>query len=173
MPDLADWPDAPTLEGNGVRLEPLRVEHAEELAPLLDDAELHKFTGGEPAGLEDLRGQYRHRVGGWSAARSQRWLNWVVRRCDDGRAVGTVQATVTAEAGQLIAEVAWVIGTAHQGRGYARAAARMMVAWLYQRGISTVIAHVHPRHEASAAVARALHLTPTAVVKDGEVRWRS
>ena len=31
-------------------LEPLVAEHAAELAPLLDDAALHEFTGGAPVG---------------------------------------------------------------------------------------------------------------------------
>ncbi len=53
------------------------------------------------------------------------WLNWVVRRLDDGRAVGTVQATVAKEGIDLVAEVAWV--TDYQGRGYARKAAQLMV----------------------------------------------
>ncbi|MGZ4602692.1 MAG: GNAT family N-acetyltransferase [Kineosporiaceae bacterium] len=43
------------LRGPRLDLEPLRVEHAEEMAPLLDDPELHRFIGGEPARLEQLR----------------------------------------------------------------------------------------------------------------------
>ena len=33
-------------------LEPLRVEHATELAAVLDDPRLHEFTGGEPPTLD-------------------------------------------------------------------------------------------------------------------------
>ena len=36
------------LESERLVLEPLRVEHAEELAPLLDDPRLHEFIGGDP-----------------------------------------------------------------------------------------------------------------------------
>jgi len=39
------------------------------------------------------------------------------------------QATVSEE-DELIAEIAWVIGTAHQGKGYAREAAGVLVTWL-------------------------------------------
>jgi hypothetical protein len=42
-----DWPLAPVLSTERLLLEPLRVEHAEEMAPLLDDRRLHAFTGGE------------------------------------------------------------------------------------------------------------------------------
>ncbi|MDX2290691.1 MULTISPECIES: GNAT family N-acetyltransferase, partial [Streptomyces] len=61
-------------------------------------------------------------------------------------------------------------GTAWQGRGYASEAARALVGWLRPR-VRTVVAHVHPDHAASAAVARAAGLVPTDEVQDGEVRW--
>jgi len=66
-----------------------------------------------------------------------------------------------------------VIGTAHQGKGYAREAAGVLVTWLRQQGVRTLIAHVHPQHEASMAVARAAGLSPAATVLDGEVRWEA
>jgi RimJ/RimL family protein N-acetyltransferase len=123
MVELGDWPAARALGGRQVRLEPLRVEHAQEMAPLLDDPNLHTFIGGAPAGLLELQQRYRRQVAGCAPDGSQVWLNWVVRRLNDGRAIGTVQATVAEEAGELVAEVAWVVATAQQGRGYAREAA--------------------------------------------------
>jgi RimJ/RimL family protein N-acetyltransferase len=143
------------------------------MAPLLDDPNLQTFIGGAPAGLLELQQRYRRQVAGRAPDGSQVWLNWVVRRLDDGRAIGTVQATVAEEAGELVADVAWVVATAQQGRGYAREAAQVMVAWLRQQGAGRVVAHVHPQHEASAAVARAVGLTPSGRVVDGEVRWES
>ncbi len=142
------------------------------MAPLLADPDLYAFIGQAPPTPLELEQRYRRQTAGRSPDGSQLWLNWVVRRLDDGRAVGTVQATVTKEGVDLVAEVAWVIATDHQGRGYAREAAQLMVTWLRQQGTRVVIAHVHPKHEGSAAVARAVGLTPTATVVDGEVRWR-
>ncbi len=66
-----------------------------------------------------------------------------------------------------------MIGTAHQGNGYAREAAAVMVAWLRRADARSVVAHVHPEHKASIAVARAVGLAPTATVLDGEVRWQA
>ncbi len=142
------------------------------MAPLLADPDLYAFIGQAPPTALELEQRYRRQTAGRSPDGSQLWLNWVVRRLDDGRAVGTVQATVTKEGADLVAEVAWLIATDHQGRGYARKAAQLIVTWLRQQGARVVIAHVHPKHEASAAVARAVGLTPTATVVDGEVRWR-
>ena len=96
----------------------------------------------------------------------------MVRRREDGWAVGTVQATVTQDGTGLHAEVAWVIATPHQRHGYASEAASTMVAWLRDQGVATIVAHVHPGHPASRSVARAVGLTATTAVLDGEVRWQ-
>ncbi|MCS7478895.1 GNAT family N-acetyltransferase [Umezawaea endophytica] len=144
-------------------LEPLRVEHAEEMAVLLDDVRLHEFTGGEPLAVDLLRDRYARQVAGVGRG----WLNWVVRY--GGLVVGTVQATL--EGGD--AEVAWVVGVAHQGRGFAGEAAVGMAGWLLAHGVRGLVAHVHPEHLASAAVARRVGLVASDVVVDGEVRWVS
>lgn len=154
-----------------IELEPLTVEHAEELVGVLFDPELHTFMGGEPLGLEQLRIRYARLVGRRSPDGTQEWLNWVVRRREDRVVVGTVQATVQDLAGVRTAEVAWVVGTAHQGRGYARESAAAMVGRLRVMGVRRLVAHIHPAHAASAAVARALGLVATEVVVGGETRW--
>ena len=179
------FPTAAPLSCAVVDLEPLWVSHADEMAALLDDASLHAFTGGAPASLAELRQRYRRQVAGRSPDGCQRWLNWVVRRREDEQAVGTVQATVTCGttrattpgdacgADGLVAQLAWVIASSHQGRGHAREAAEVMVAWLREQGVRGLLAHVHPEHQASQGVARALGLRATGTVLDGEVRWRS
>lgn len=159
------------LKSERLDLELLRPEHADEMAPLLDDPALHTYIGGEPASNAELRDRYEQHAVGRSPDRSEAWLNWIVRRRDSGQVVGTVQATASEQQGRLVAEVAWVIGAAQQRQGYAREAAQLMVEWLRQQGVEVVIAHVHPQHEASMAVARAVGLAPTGLVIDGEVRW--
>ncbi len=153
-------------------LEPLRVEHATELAAVLDDPRLHEFTGGEPATLDELTARYERQVTGWSADGTQQWFNWVLRRRDDDRPAGYVQASVSSDDDAApVAELAWVVGTADQGQGLAREAARAMTGWLTAHGVRRLVAHVHPDHVASAAVARSLGLAATDELVDGEVRW--
>jgi hypothetical protein len=101
------------------------VEQAREMAPLLDDPDLHVFIGGRPASLAELQQRYR-------------------------------------EAGDLTAEVAWVVATPYQGREYAREAVEVMVTLLWRSGVARVVAHIHPQHKASAVIARAINLAPTA-----------
>ena len=147
---------------------PLHADHAEEMAGALADPALHVFIGGEPAGPDVLRDRYLRMTDG-SPDPDVAWLNWVLRCRDEGCLTGTVQATVT---GGSEAELAWVVGTPWQGRGYAVEAVRGLVDWLRERSVTTLVAHVHPDHGASAAVAAAAGLTPTAETQDGEVRWR-
>ena len=169
---LEDLPEPGLLRGDRVVLEPLQVAHASTLAPLLDDPRLHTFIGGTPATEAQLVERYRRQVTGWSPDRSERWLNWGVRRPAEDQVVGTVQATVTCLEGRLAAEVAWVVATAYQGQGCATDAASTMVQWLRRNGVAMLVAHVHPDHHASQSVARGLGLTPTGSWHDGEERWQ-
>jgi RimJ/RimL family protein N-acetyltransferase len=169
---LESWPKGAVLDGERVRLEPLLEEHADELEPVLADPRLHTYIGGEPADRDQLRRRFRRQAVGRSPDGSQLWLNWLIRSHASGHALGTVQATVSVNGNTLTAEVAWVIGTAHQGEGYAKEAAGLMVAWLREQTVDTVVAHVNPQHEASMAVARSTGLARTDIVVDGEVRWQ-
>ncbi len=90
---------------------------------------------------------------------------------DESCLTGTVQATVSPSGLGPIAEIAWVVGTPWQGRGIATEAARGLVACLDQQPVHTVIAHIHPEHRASAAVATAAGLTPTDEWHEGEIPW--
>ncbi|MFG2650529.1 GNAT family N-acetyltransferase [Streptomyces sp. NPDC048436] len=155
-------------------LVPLRVEHADEMADVLSDPALHTYIGGSPDDPGALRARYRRMTAG-APDPAVSWCNWVLRLRDEGHLAGTVQATVgpAADGGEgLVAEIAWVVGTPWQGRGLAAEAARGLVGWLAgQRDVAGVIAHVHPDHLASAAVATAAGLAPTDEWQDGEVKW--
>ena len=169
-----DSPGAvPVLETDRLVMEPLRVEHAEEMGPVLADEALHEFIGGRPESVDELRARYRRQARGVSDDGDEQWFNWVLRRRDTGVLAGTVQATVLREGDQVIAEVAWVVGIDHQGQGLAREAAVAMALWLRSQGATVLVAHVHPDHAASAGVARALGLRPTDIVEDNETRWES
>ncbi|MFF8838419.1 GNAT family N-acetyltransferase [Streptomyces sp. NPDC015130] len=158
-----------TVRTGRLDLVPLGPAHAEEMTGVLADPALHAFIGGAPLTAPELRARYERLAAG-SPDPAVLWCNWVVRLRDEDRLTGTVQATV-GDGGRL-AEVAWVVGTDWQGRGIAREAAGALVGHLAGQGVRTVLAHVHPEHEASAAVARAAGLAPTGEEQDGEIRWR-
>ncbi|MBO3090060.1 GNAT family N-acetyltransferase [Cellulomonas dongxiuzhuiae] len=174
MSSPTSWTAAAPLHAARLALEPLRTDHADEMFDVLDDPRLHTYTGGRPASRAELGDLFARQVVGSSPDGTQGWLNWVLRRHDTGRAVGTVQATLTHRPdGGREAELAWVVAGDEQGRGYAREAAVAVAAWLREDGVDTLVAHVHPDHHASAGVARAVGLRPTGTVVDGETRWTS
>ena len=173
MTSVEEWPPTPPLRSARLTLEPLRVEHAQEMAPLLADRRLHAFTGGDPPTLRQLRDSYRKRL--HAAPGASRWANWVVRHDESGRAVGGMQAEIAAGQGGLVAELAWILGSADQGHGYAREAAAATIAWLREQGVASLVADIHARNEPSMRLARALGFAPTDedVEHEGDVRWRA
>ena len=163
-------PAAAPIATPRLRLDPLRVDDAGEMAAVLAAPSLYAFTGGEPPGVDELRDRYAVQLEG-PPDEDEAWRNWIVREAAEdgnGAAIGYVQATVTRDT----ADVAWVIGEPWQGRGYASEAAQAMVGWLGTHGVRAVTAHIHPEHDASAAVADRVGLKPTLTVEDGERLWR-
>ncbi len=160
-------PAPETLLAGDLRLDPLAVGDAGELAPLLDDAALHEFIGGRPLTEPELEARYRRLVAGAPADSDASWLNWTVRRRADGRAVGTAQATISGGEAAL----AWVIASKWQGHGYGSETARALVAWALRNGLKPT-ANIAPGHEASERVAARAGLHPTDEWAAGERVWR-
>jgi RimJ/RimL family protein N-acetyltransferase len=168
----------PRIDTDRLALVPLRPEDAPEMVHVVADAALYVFTGGQPPTLAALESQYRGWVAG-SPRAGETWHNWVVRLrgdgsdgsdASDGPAIGHLQATVVDDGRS--ADIAWLVGTAWQGRGYASEAARALVRWLYAIGIDSVTAHVHPDHAASGRVTAHAGLRPTGEMEGGEAVWR-
>ncbi|MCH4161056.1 MAG: GNAT family N-acetyltransferase [Bifidobacterium sp.] len=170
---MNDWPTAQPLDTTHLHLEPLNVAHAQEMSHLLADTSLYQYTGGAPPTLQLLSERYIRQSLGHSSDGEQGWLNWIVRRQDTAEAIGFIQATVLGSHESLSAEIAWVIGSQHQGNGYATEASNRMVDWLHLQGVSTLIAHIHPMNQASAAVAHKLGLRATETIVDNEICWEA
>ena len=148
-------------------LEPLRVDDAPEMVPVLGDASLYEFTGGDAPTPDALEGRYRNQVAG-SGEADEIWCNWIVRTVHDRTPVGFVQATVRGTSG----DVAWLIGVEHQRRGFAREAVAAMSGWLGDNGVDHLEAHIHPQHRASQLVAERVGLAPSGRIDDdGEQIW--
>jgi RimJ/RimL family protein N-acetyltransferase len=151
-------------------LSPLTPADAAGMAAVYADPAMYEFTGGSPPTAEQLHDRYTRLAVGWNHDRSTRWSNWIVRVSGTVEPIGAIQASIAADWSS--AAVAWEIGVAAQGQGYAQEAAKAVVDWLVSRGTSTIEASIHPRHHASGRVASACGLVPTADRDDGEVVWR-
>jgi RimJ/RimL family protein N-acetyltransferase len=161
---------AQPISSRRLTLVPLSPGHAGEMAAVLADPDLYAFTGGSPPTRQELRARYERWTAG-SPDPGVSWCNWVIQLRSPRCLTGTLQATIST-GDEPVAEVAWVVGTSWQGHGIATEAARALISWLGRQSVHAVIAHIHPRHHASAAVAAAAGLTPTGQLEDGEMRWR-
>jgi RimJ/RimL family protein N-acetyltransferase len=141
---------------------------AAEMVQVLADPALYLHTGGAPPTVSELSARYTRQARGGSADETEVWFNWIVRAA--GEAVGYVQVTLVRSTG--VADLAWLIGTAFQRRGYATEAAAAVRDWLASRpDVSQMTAHISPANIASAGVATGLGLTATNNVEDGELVW--
>lgn len=142
------------------------------MVDVLADPELYRFTGDTPPSPEALGARYERQVAGPPVDSRTAWLNWIVRH--EGEPIGYVQATVQQQPGAELAEVAWVIGTAWQGRGFAAEAAGVMAEWLAAQGVTRLVASIHPEHRASERVAERIGLAQTGATDDeGERVWEA
>jgi RimJ/RimL family protein N-acetyltransferase len=166
-------PATPRIQTDRLELVRLSASDAKEMVGVLADPRLYTFIGGGPPALGALTVQYDTWVAG-SANAGETWHNWVIRLRDGATAIGHLQATVTEanSTAPATANIAWVVGTPWQGRGYAAEAAAALVGWLESGGIEAITAHVNQDNVASARVAERVGLTATDELVDGEIVWR-
>jgi RimJ/RimL family protein N-acetyltransferase len=122
--------ECPPLRGITVALEPLVADHADELIVPLADPSLWTYADTPvPDSLEGLRARYRRLERRASPDGREWWLNWAVRAGAD--AIGFVEASVRADETRIA--IAYALGRASWGRGYATDATRTMLAFLSTR----------------------------------------
>lgn len=118
-----------TIAADGLTLEPQVAAHAAEMFAVLGDPALYEYENEPPASLEWLRQRFLRLESRQSTDGRQQWLNWVIR-LPTKELIGYVQATVYADGR---AAIAYVLGSAHWGRGLARRAVEAMVEELAAR----------------------------------------
>ena len=117
------------IEATSLTLEPQIGAHAEEMFAVLSDPAIYEYENEPPASVEWLRSRFTKLESRSSPDGQERWLNWVVRlRTSELR--GLVQATVQQN---VRADIAYVLSSAHWGRGLAREAVQTMTAEMAAR----------------------------------------
>ena len=107
-------------------LEPLSVAHAPAMFALLSDPTIYTYLDyGPPSSLEHVERGYAQLETRRSPDGLEEWLNWIVTR--DGVPIGFVQATIYPDRS---ANVAYILGSAYWGCGYAHEAVEAMLAEL-------------------------------------------
>ena len=136
-----------TIDCQRVVLEPQVAAHAAEMFVVLSDPALYEYENEPPASVDWLRARFARLESRQSADGTQRWLNWVIRRREDGL-IGYVQATVF-PTGR--AAIAYVLASGYWGRGLAAEACQAMIAELAEHyGVVTVFAIFKRRNTRSA-----------------------
>jgi [ribosomal protein S5]-alanine N-acetyltransferase len=126
--DTSEMDPSATVVTGRLQLEPIVADHAEVLFEVIGDPVLYEHLDERPPeSVDALRERYRLLEARTSPDRSEHWLNWAVRRIEDGRYVGVVQATVSADAS---AWIAYVLSRGWWGHGYATEATAAIVALL-------------------------------------------
>jgi RimJ/RimL family protein N-acetyltransferase len=169
-----------SLRTERLDLQPVSPSHADEMVDLLADRALYAHYDDEASpSLDELRARYSRWAAGGSPDGHETWCTWILHDRSSSTCAGFVQATVSREA--RVAELAWVVGTAYQGRGLAREAAAAVRDAVRtgahvdppEPGALEVRAHIAPGNAASETVARAIGLEPTDEHDpDGERIWR-
>ena len=115
-----------TITTARLTLEPQTAAHADAMYAVLCDPALYAYENEPPVSREWLRTRFEKLETRASASGDEQWLNWVIR-LPSSELIGYVQATVAAGG---TAYVAYVLSSAHWGRGLAREAVEAMIGEL-------------------------------------------
>ena len=137
-------------------LEPLTVAHAPAMFAVLSDPLIYPYLDDPPPpSLEHLQRVYGQLEQRRSPDGREIWLNWIVVR---DAPIGFVQATIRGED----ADVAYVLGSAHWGQGYAYEAMTAMIEHLAASyGVRRFFATVEEQNERSIRLLERLGFRPT------------
>lgn len=151
-----------TLHFPAGTLEPQVAAHADEMFAVLGDPAIYEFENEPPASADALRWRYERLESRGSPDGREGWLNWVLR-LPDGRAAGYLQAT-TYDGGR--ADVAYVLASAHWGRGLAAQAVQAMLDELAtQHGITALSAILKQANHRSLALLQRLGFAPASAAE--------
>ena len=137
-----------------VTLEARTSAHAEALFAVLAEPALYEFIEEyPPTSVELLRERFARSESRRSLDGSQQWLNWVVKD-ESLNVAGYVQATVAAD---LQTHIAYMFGSAFQGRGIASAAVAQMLAIVAAEfGVTTFFVVAERKNSRSVRLAERL-----------------
>jgi ribosomal-protein-alanine N-acetyltransferase len=156
-----------TLFSQRLAFEPIQARHGKLLFELLQDASLYLYIPAEaPPSPAALRACYEQLAGRSSPDGREIWLNWAIRLGARGVYIGTVQATIRRDATALLA---YELGAAYRGAGYATEACRIIMRELVTTyGVGEIRAHVDTRNERSIRLLERLGFSRTEHIQDAD-----
>jgi ribosomal-protein-alanine N-acetyltransferase len=118
-----------TLPTERLALEPLTPNHAPRMFDGFADPALYRWIDADaPATVAELRLRFE-RIANPYAPGGELWLNWALRRANDGMYVGLVEATVRPD---RVVFLAYYVFGAHARQGFAREACAAVIEHLWR-----------------------------------------
>lgn len=142
------FPDAlPVLDTERLRLRPVRRTDADHVLEVFGDDAAMRYWSHEPLADLDAAHDYIDRMMSGFAARTL--FQWVIAERESDAMVGTVTLYQWDRQNRR-AEVGFMLGRAHWGRGFAQEAVRAVLRFAFDRmDLHRVEADTHPDNAAS------------------------
>ena len=155
------------IETDRLLLEPLRVEHAEQMFSGLANINLYENLPEEPpATLHELRKRFQFLVAGADPSGNEEWLNYVLVGKKTRLPIGYTQATIRTNAPCLIA---YLIFQPHWRRGYGSEAVSASVDHIFSHfNIDSIDAYIDTRNVASHGLVSKLGFQYFEKIKDAD-----
>ena len=155
-----------TLKTERLTLEPIVVEHALEMLPVLNQVELHRYIPSDPFKLDQLQKRYKLWEQRISKEKDEVWLNWAARENHSGELIGHFQAGVRMDSDSYIA---YIVNSKYQRQGYANEALVEIINFLKNHmKLKNVKAWIDTRNTASISLVEGLGMKQIGFIKDAD-----
>ena len=159
-----DWP----LETERLVLRPFEDGDLEAMYAIQSDAESARWLYNEARSLDETKALLAKKIAGDRYRAEGDWIAAAVVARATGRFVGDVSMQWVSEQHKT-GEIGFIFDRAHQGLGYATEAARVFLAFAFERmGFHRVIGRTEARNTASARVLEKLGMRLEAHLVENE-----
>ena len=148
-------------------IEPLTALHAGSLFALMQDEAIYQWISAvPPVSLDTLAEVWLKRESRQSPKGDEAWLNWAVRRVNDGAYIGKLDAVVDAHG--VATNVGYFFFPKYWGKGYASEAVQALTDHLESNGVSKMIATVTLGNAPSYRVLEKAGFVRTRIIPDND-----
>lgn len=143
------------VRGARVRLDLLRADDLDALHAIQSDPDVCRYLLYEPRTREEVARRLAEDAAATRVEKADDYVQPAIRD-ETGALLGTMYFRLTS-VDDLTAEIGWLLAPQHQGHGYAREAATLVLDLAFgELGLHRVYAELDPRNDASVALCERL-----------------
>lgn len=158
-----DWP----IETERLTLRPFQEADFDAVFAMQSHPEVARYLYNEPRTVDETRLHLGRKIAGATLNAEGDWLSCAAVERASGLVVGDI-ALNWQSAEHKTAELGFIFGPRHQGKGYATEASRPIVDWAFAQGFHRVIGRTEARNAASARVLEKLGMRLEAHLVENE-----